>query len=106
MFAMTITLNFKPSEDLTFVKIMYIYVCTFLYINQVLPHKKKYFAFILSKLRLKCDGARAETRFRLSAKRTSLNRWGRQFSRLLAGELYTSACRVCTARASLCSAVI
>ena len=40
MFAMTITLNFKPSEDLTFVKIMYIYVCTFLYINQVLPHKK------------------------------------------------------------------
>jgi hypothetical protein len=34
-----------------------------------------------------------------------LNRWGRQFSRLLAGKLYTSACRVCIARASLCSAV-
>jgi len=33
------------------------------------------------------------------------NRRGRQFSRL-AGELYTSACRVCTARASLCSAVM
>ena len=35
-----------------------------------------------------------------------LNRRGRQFSRLLAGELRTSACRVCTARASLCSAVM
>ena len=29
-----------------------------------------------------------------------------QFSRLLAGELCTSACRVCTAHASLCSAVM
>jgi hypothetical protein len=38
--------------------------------------------------------------------RVHLNRWGRQFSGLLAGELYTSACRVCTARANLCSAVI
>ena len=37
--------------------------------------------------------------------RVHLNRWRRQFSRLLAGELYTSACRVCIARASLCSAV-
>ena len=36
-----------------------------------------------------------------------LNRWRRcQFSRLLAGELCTSACRVCTARASLSSAVM
>jgi hypothetical protein len=35
-----------------------------------------------------------------------LNREGRQFSRLQAGELYTSACRVYTARASLCSAVM
>jgi len=35
-----------------------------------------------------------------------LNRRGNQFSRLLAGELCTSACRVCTARASLCSAVM
>jgi hypothetical protein len=33
--------------------------------------------------------------------RVYLNRQGRQFSRLLAGELRTSACRVCTARASL-----
>jgi hypothetical protein len=38
--------------------------------------------------------------------RVHLNRQGRQFSRLLAGELCTSACRVCTARASLCSAVM
>jgi hypothetical protein len=33
---------------------------------QILPLDKKYF-----RLRLKCDGTRAETRFRLSAKRTS-----------------------------------
>jgi hypothetical protein len=38
--------------------------------------------------------------------RFHLNRRGRQFSRLLAGELCTSACRVCTVRASLCSAVM
>jgi hypothetical protein len=35
-----------------------------------------------------------------------LNRRGRQFSRLLAGELCTSDCRVCTVRASLCSAIM
>ena len=38
--------------------------------------------------------------------RVHLNRRGRQFSRLLAGELRTSACRVCAVRASLCSAVM
>jgi hypothetical protein len=38
--------------------------------------------------------------------RVHLNRRGRQFNRLLDCELCTSACRVCTARASLCSAVI
>jgi hypothetical protein len=38
--------------------------------------------------------------------RVHLNRRRRQFSRLLAGELCTSACRVCTARVSLCSAVM
>ena len=38
--------------------------------------------------------------------RVHLNRRGRQFSRLLAGALCASACRVCTARASLCSAVM
>jgi len=39
--------------------------------------------------RLKCDGTRAETRFRLSAKRTSpfKSAGGRQFSRLLAAEV-------------------
>ena len=41
---------------------------------------------------LKCDGTRAETRFRLSAKRTSpFKSAGRQFSRLLAAEVYASA---------------
>jgi len=50
--------------------------------------QKPYFVL----LRLKCDGTRAETRFRLSAKRTSLNRrGGREFSRLLAAEVCASA---------------
>jgi len=42
---------------------------------------------------LKCDGTRAETRFRLSAKRTSpfKSAGGRQFSRLLAAEVCVSA---------------
>jgi hypothetical protein len=68
---------------------------------------------VTGRLRLKCDGTRAETSFRLLTKRTSPfksagwgERGGRQFSRLLAAELRTSACRVCTARASLCSAVM
>jgi len=44
------------------------------------------------RLRLKCDGTRAETRFLLSAKRSSpLKSAGRQFSRLLASEVCTSA---------------
>ena len=38
--------------------------------------------------------------------RVHLNRRGRQFSRLLTGDLCTSACRVCTVRANLCSAVM
>ena len=44
---------------------------------------------------------RAETRFLVFRRngRVHLNRQGRQFSRLLAGELCTSACRVCTASA-------
>ena len=47
----------------------------------------------MCRLRLKCDGARAETRFRLSAKRTSQFKLagGRQFSRLLAAEVCASA---------------
>jgi hypothetical protein len=42
------------------------------------------------RLRLKCDGTRAETRCRLSAKRTSpfKSAGGRQFNRLLAAEVY------------------
>jgi len=43
---------------------------------------------------LKCDGTRAETRFCLSAKRTSpfkLGEGGRRFSRLLAAEVCASA---------------
>ena len=50
-----------------------------------------------SRLRLKCDGTGAETRFRLSPKRTSPFKsaegggWGRQFSRLLAAEVCASA---------------
>jgi len=45
------------------------------------------------RLRLKCDGTRAETRFRLSAKRTSPFKSARerQFSRLLAAEVCASA---------------
>jgi hypothetical protein len=39
-------------------------------------------------------------------RRVHLNRQGNKFTRLLAGELCTSSCRVCTARASLCSAVM
>jgi hypothetical protein len=45
------------------------------------------------RLLLKCDGTRAETRFRLSAKRTSQfkSAWVRQFSRLLTAEVCASA---------------
>jgi hypothetical protein len=47
----------------------------------------------MGRLRLKCDGRRPDTRFRLSAKRTSpFNSAGaRQFSRLLAAEVCASA---------------
>jgi hypothetical protein len=45
------------------------------------------------RLRLKCDGTRAETRFPLSAKRMSpfISAVGRQFSRLLVAEVCASA---------------
>ena len=48
---------------------------------------------IYCRLRLKFDGTRAETRFRLSAKRTSpfKSAGGRQFSRLPAAEVCASA---------------
>ena len=56
------------------------------------------------RLRLKCDGIRAETRFRRSAKRTSsLNRRGRQFSRLLAAEVCASAVVILD---TLCSEIL
>ena len=52
-------------------------------------------SFRASRPRLKCDGTRAETRFRLSAKRTSLFKsaggGGLQFSRLLAAVVCASA---------------
>ena len=46
-----------------------------------------------SRVKTECDGTRAETRFGLSAKRTSLfkSAGGRQFSRLLAAEVCASA---------------
>jgi hypothetical protein len=47
------------------------------------------FPALYCRLRLKCDGTRAETRIRLSAKRTSpfKSAGGSQFSRLLAAEV-------------------
>jgi len=61
------------------------------------PRKRAKMAHIISpyygRLRLKCDGTRAETRFRLSTKWTSpfKSAGGRQFSRLLAAEVCASA---------------
>ena len=53
------------------------------------------YMFVLTardRLRLKCDGTCAETRFRLSANRTSAFKLAvRQFSRLLAAEVCASA---------------
>ena len=48
---------------------------------------------LVARLRLKCDGTRAETRFRPSAKRTSpfKSAGGRQFSRLLPAKVCASA---------------
>jgi len=53
---------------------------------------KRHIVRDVGRLRLKCDGTRAESRFRLSAKRIfHLSRRGRQFSRLLAAEVCASA---------------
>ena len=59
----------------------------------------------VGRLRLKCDSTRAETRFRLSAKRTSpfKSAGGRQFSRLLAAEVCASAVVMLD---TLCSEVV
>ena len=55
--------------------------------STALPPGKK-----LGRGKFKCDGTRAETRFRLSAKRTSpFKSAGAQFSRLLAAEVCASA---------------
>ena len=50
-------------------------------------------AMFRGRVQLKCDGTRAESRFRLSAKRTSPFKLagGRQFSPLLAAEVCASA---------------
>jgi hypothetical protein len=59
------------------------------------------------RLRLKCDGTRAETTIRLSAKRTSpSNRRGRQFSRLLAAEVCASAVVMVVMLDTPCSGVM
>jgi len=42
-----------------------------LQVNLAGRHAGQYVIFMRGRLRLKCDGTRAETRFRLSAKRTS-----------------------------------
>jgi len=57
------------------------------------------------RLRLKCDGTRAENRFRLSAKRTSLYKsaGGCQSIRLMAPEVCASAVVMLDA---LCSEVV
>jgi len=48
---------------------------------------------VVCRLRLKCNGTRAENKFRLSEKRTSpfKSAGGRQFSRLLAAEVWATA---------------
>ena len=46
----------------------------------------------VGRLRLKRDGTRSETRFRLHRnRRVHLNQWGRQLGRLLAAEAWASA---------------
>jgi len=67
-----------------------------IYIQQDTLHSLFYLEIALhvsgGRGQLKCDGTRAETRFRLSAKRTSPFTWRkRQFSRLLAADVCASA---------------
>jgi len=61
--------------------------------NKQLSYLEKTIYHQHCRLPLKCDGTCAETRFRLSAKRTSpfKSAWERQFSRLLAAEVCASA---------------
>ena len=48
-------------------------ICDFIqfYVNFVISHTESQIRRLICRLHLKCDGTRAETRFRLSAKRTS-----------------------------------
>jgi len=71
-------------EYIMYVCIHILYACVYMYV--------RWLASLATQVAtLKCDGTRAETRFRLSAKGTSpLNRRGRQFSRLLAAEVCAS----------------
>ena len=56
------------------------------------PHALRILSPTPVRLRLKCDGTRAETRFRLKRNgRSHLNRRGRQLSRLLAAGVCASA---------------
>jgi hypothetical protein len=60
-------------------------------VGRIFIPKRNFWLESVSRLRLKCDGTRSETRFRLSAKRTSPFKSGwRQFSRLLAAEVWAS----------------
>jgi hypothetical protein len=63
---------------------------------------------VVHRLCLKCDGTRAETIFRLSAKQTSpfKNRQERQFSRLLAAEVCQSAVVMVVMVDTPCSKVV
>ena len=59
------------------------------------------------RLRLKCDGTRTETRFRLSAKRTSPSKSaGCQFCQLLAAEVCSSAVVMVATLDTPCSEVV
>ena len=62
-------------------------------LNQTTKPQNVHLSFSgVGRLRLKCDGTRAETRFRLSTKRASpFKSEGRQFSRLLAADVCASA---------------
>jgi hypothetical protein len=62
---------------------------------------------VMCRGQLKCDGTRAETRFRPSAKRASPFKWqGRQFSRLLEAEVGASAVVMIIMLDTPCSEVV
>ena len=81
----------RPLEFVPILRLPVIIHCTLIVTAQNALISTRNLAFV--RLRLKCDGTRAETRFRLSAKRTSpfKSAEGRQFSRLLAAVVCASA---------------